>query len=344
VIGHCRRRKIRCLLQKDDAQGRCSNCIRLKKECTFYPVDATDRRPRSMSKPDINSSQEQLNSEAPSPSPRVSGHLQTSTEPPRGYASSVPVTPTYDFPGSFDDSFRNHNKLSGSSGQHPMSRSTNVSRKSSLAQMHTPVPIASKMDQGGFLSPRDPLARPQSQWPDLASHSGNTTAISVSGGFSGLGGPVHQLDSFHLELDSFHLESLDHSLGFLDGALQDLQDDGGACYSQASSRVGSIDHGAMYSLLPLSEDNHFPPALASASGSTASLTASLSEASQYGDPPYFVQGWPAESAGALGIDAAATSYESGSPLSKQASFESASSWTDENPYHLAFAPPVEMSM
>ncbi|KAI9839713.1 MAG: hypothetical protein M1837_002060 [Sclerophora amabilis] len=37
--GHCRRRKIRCLLPSEDSQGRCSNCIRLKKECNFFPVD-----------------------------------------------------------------------------------------------------------------------------------------------------------------------------------------------------------------------------------------------------------------------------------------------------------------
>ena len=37
--GHCRRRKIRCLVAPDDAQGRCANCIRLKKECNFYPVE-----------------------------------------------------------------------------------------------------------------------------------------------------------------------------------------------------------------------------------------------------------------------------------------------------------------
>ncbi|KAI9711593.1 MAG: hypothetical protein M1820_002158 [Bogoriella megaspora] len=39
ACGHCRRRKIRCLLAPEDPQGRCSNCIRLKKECNFYPVD-----------------------------------------------------------------------------------------------------------------------------------------------------------------------------------------------------------------------------------------------------------------------------------------------------------------
>ncbi|KAL5050998.1 hypothetical protein BDW71DRAFT_172063 [Aspergillus fruticulosus] len=36
---HCRRRKIRCLVAAADAQGRCENCIRLRKECQFFPVD-----------------------------------------------------------------------------------------------------------------------------------------------------------------------------------------------------------------------------------------------------------------------------------------------------------------
>lgn len=39
ILGHCRRRKIRCIPEQGDAQNRCSNCIRLKKECNFYPVD-----------------------------------------------------------------------------------------------------------------------------------------------------------------------------------------------------------------------------------------------------------------------------------------------------------------
>jgi len=36
---HCRRRKIRCLVAADDPQGRCENCIRLRKDCQFFPVD-----------------------------------------------------------------------------------------------------------------------------------------------------------------------------------------------------------------------------------------------------------------------------------------------------------------
>ncbi|MCJ1228797.1 hypothetical protein MMC12_005460 [Toensbergia leucococca] len=56
ACGHCRRRKIRCLLAPDDARNRCSNCIRLKKECNFFPVDQQpERTPRTASKSEMKS-------------------------------------------------------------------------------------------------------------------------------------------------------------------------------------------------------------------------------------------------------------------------------------------------
>ena len=39
LIVHCRRRKIRCEVAADDPQGRCVDCIKLRKECKYYPVD-----------------------------------------------------------------------------------------------------------------------------------------------------------------------------------------------------------------------------------------------------------------------------------------------------------------
>ncbi|KZF20875.1 hypothetical protein L228DRAFT_240605 [Xylona heveae TC161] len=68
ACGHCRRRKIRCLLALDDPQGRCSNCIRLKKECNFFPVDQQpqERRQRTGSKIDAISA-EASTSSSPSP-------------------------------------------------------------------------------------------------------------------------------------------------------------------------------------------------------------------------------------------------------------------------------------
>lgn len=54
--GHCRRRKIRCIPSPADVQGRCVNCIRLKKECSFYPVDQQppqDTRQKSSSRSSV---------------------------------------------------------------------------------------------------------------------------------------------------------------------------------------------------------------------------------------------------------------------------------------------------
>ncbi|KAM7224249.1 hypothetical protein V8F06_000030 [Rhypophila decipiens] len=53
ACGHCRRRKIRCMPSPNDVQGRCMQCIRLKKECSFYPVDQQppqDTRQKSASR------------------------------------------------------------------------------------------------------------------------------------------------------------------------------------------------------------------------------------------------------------------------------------------------------
>ncbi|KAL2022793.1 hypothetical protein VTK56DRAFT_4609 [Thermocarpiscus australiensis] len=56
ACGHCRRRKIRCVPAQNDVQGRCINCIRLKKECSFYPVDQQpplDTRQKSTSRSSV---------------------------------------------------------------------------------------------------------------------------------------------------------------------------------------------------------------------------------------------------------------------------------------------------
>ncbi|OLN94303.1 hypothetical protein CCHL11_02970 [Colletotrichum chlorophyti] len=61
ACGHCRRRKIRCIPSPVDVQGRCVNCIRLKKECSFYPVDqppppqTTDPRSKALPRASVGS-------------------------------------------------------------------------------------------------------------------------------------------------------------------------------------------------------------------------------------------------------------------------------------------------
>lgn len=83
--GHCRRRKIRCLLPSpEDHQGRCTNCIRLKKDCNFYPVDQAgplEQQPK-------NSSKKEETSNAPSNSSHSSPRLHNQSQ-----AGSIPERP-----------------------------------------------------------------------------------------------------------------------------------------------------------------------------------------------------------------------------------------------------------
>ncbi|PGH13994.1 hypothetical protein AJ80_06134 [Polytolypa hystricis UAMH7299] len=67
---HCRRRKIRCLVAEDGQ--RCENCIRLKKECNFFPVDQqppVEKRTRTGSKTATTPTETSI------PSSTGSGHM-----------------------------------------------------------------------------------------------------------------------------------------------------------------------------------------------------------------------------------------------------------------------------
>lgn len=70
VLGHCRRRKIRCITSSD-VQNKCMNCIRLKKECSFFPVDQQvpqEGRPKAASRSSVSSK----NASSATSSPTVS--------------------------------------------------------------------------------------------------------------------------------------------------------------------------------------------------------------------------------------------------------------------------------
>ena len=99
-IVHCRRRKIRCLLAPDDPQNRCLNCIRLKKECNFYPVDQqppVERRPRSGSKGDARSAENSVSSSS-SPGYR-GGHVIEQVDNFNHYSSLPMGAHDYSGPG-----------------------------------------------------------------------------------------------------------------------------------------------------------------------------------------------------------------------------------------------------
>jgi len=78
ACAHCRRRKIRCLVATEDPQGRCQNCIRLKKECNFFPVDQQPPNERQRRPPARGLSQ---TSSSPAP-PHASAPEQAGQYPP----------------------------------------------------------------------------------------------------------------------------------------------------------------------------------------------------------------------------------------------------------------------
>lgn len=312
VKGHCRRRKIRCLLAKDDIHGRCSNCIRLKKECNFYPVESGDRRPRSMTKVDggIGGRQGPGSSNS-SPSPGHGGesshfHLGVMEGSSRGYTSSLPVTPTAEYSSSFDDSFRKAN-IGQKRGRPPSSRSTDVSRRPSLAQMHV-MPLAMKVETG-LLRPLDGGLQGSNRWeasipqpeamPTVAMSAPEFT--NPSSAFWRLGHDTNHLAYSPPLAPQPTSENFRSFISF-----ENAPDISEASWtSQLPSRMGSVDNeiGAGYSLdgmyPPSPEYSQVPPELCSASTSTASLTTSLSEASsvyggdnqQTSDGRYYLSQW-----------------------------------------------------
>ncbi|KAI9809282.1 MAG: hypothetical protein M1825_002573 [Sarcosagium campestre] len=131
ACGHCRRRKIRCLLAPDDPQGRCSNCIRLKKDCNFFPVDQQpqpDRRPRTGSKTGQSSGPTSNSSSSPSPTSRSGGDSFADYHP-IPISSAPPNFSMHHVPPHRNGSVPSMNKQLPSDA--PPARSQ-------LSQMHTP--------------------------------------------------------------------------------------------------------------------------------------------------------------------------------------------------------------
>lgn len=87
-IGHCRRRKIRCIPAPADPQNRCSNCIRLKKECNFYPVD---QQPQPEPKRRGSKAQSGTGGASESSSPSIPSSQLPDMQPNLPYHLSMPV-------------------------------------------------------------------------------------------------------------------------------------------------------------------------------------------------------------------------------------------------------------
>jgi hypothetical protein len=103
--GHCRRRKIRCLVANDETTGRCANCIRLKKECNFYPVDQNPEPPRQgAGKDSVAGPSGSSATSSPRHPPSASGDRTEDFRPP--YSNAVPgnATARYAVPGESEAS------------------------------------------------------------------------------------------------------------------------------------------------------------------------------------------------------------------------------------------------
>jgi len=244
-------------------------------------VENTDRRPRSPSKPDISNNDG--DSVASSPSPGLGRGLVPGY--PNRHPASVPVTPISERPNSEDNC--RANGAPGPSSRIQISQSASESRRPSIAHLNSE-PLGIKPEEAfirlGEGVPRTPWEVPsQQEMPNLfGQYSGfqdpSTTywrlnSPSICGGPH----PHHQLHSVGSMASLTAAESLDSC-------------DDGVYSPQGPSRMGSFDH-SMGGLLgyptthsPEATDLGVVPDLRSASTSTASLTASVSEASQYGAP------------------------------------------------------------
>ncbi|KAF1997950.1 hypothetical protein P154DRAFT_270782 [Amniculicola lignicola CBS 123094] len=122
ACGHCRRRKIRCLVAQDDPQGRCANCIRLKKECNFFPVEQNPetQRPPLGSAADASIGQpDSSTTSSPRHLPPASGDNVDEFRHPFSAGPTAPSAPRYVPPHEVDIDPTHIPTSSGVQLQHP---------------------------------------------------------------------------------------------------------------------------------------------------------------------------------------------------------------------------------
>jgi len=103
ACGHCRRRKIRCLLASEDPSGRCANCIRLKKECNFFPVEHNPELQHSQTaSKDTSVGQPATPTTSPPRHPSVSGEGVGEFRAPFPGASTGGQASTFGYQGEID--------------------------------------------------------------------------------------------------------------------------------------------------------------------------------------------------------------------------------------------------
>ncbi|KAI9822940.1 MAG: hypothetical protein M1832_002965 [Thelocarpon impressellum] len=201
ACGHCRRRKIRCLLAPEDPTGRCLNCIRLKKECNFFPVDQQpqpDHSSRSGSKIGRVSSNDS-SSASPSP-PLPVGSMHDRASAFRGYGSVSHPSLPQDLGLSLDgrsgsvSSLKSSRLHSVAGAQRPHLANMETAQLFANGDRRTSMWEGSPYDQSPVSGePRSGLEDPSTNFWRLAD-SPMTPAFSAYGGPSPIT-PMHHRDS-----------------------------------------------------------------------------------------------------------------------------------------------------
>ena len=287
---HCRRRKIRCV---PDNQGRCSNCIRLKKECNFYPVETTEKRPRSLSKPDFSTNEASSSPSSPSPPGLALGKIPR-VKVPSVYAASVPVTPTHDYhQGVLEDCGRHNSISSVASGGFSASHSAAASRRPSLAHV-----IASLKTDKEYLATHGIDSPNFSRIPGVRMNPVSEISSNQTDQ-RGLDSAFWRLASSPMSTGQYSIYSQQVNIGSM-SSLPSTTPIDTPQESVWPSRMNSIDHNlipGLYTTYPDAEYSHGLPELynTSSSASTTSLTTSIPEVSQFsGTRPsnqFFVSPW-----------------------------------------------------
>jgi hypothetical protein len=207
--GHCRRRKIRCLLPTpEDPQGRCANCIRLKKECNFYPVN-TESAPQELRA--SSASRKGTQSGAPSTSGPASPQATDTSNPVPADDLRFPTLKQELLPTSQAEGFG----VPSTDGQYPLPgygyptfQSTDGWAAPGFSQGHAQVPNTQQEAGGNYWSPTHPNAS--------SAYQTSPTAVAEpvpSTPFESSGFPYHQNTQNWVQPRSLsfgHIEGLQH--------------------------------------------------------------------------------------------------------------------------------------
>ncbi|KAI0525990.1 hypothetical protein F5B22DRAFT_657204 [Xylaria bambusicola] len=174
ACGNCRKRKIRCQPVKDD--GRCSQCIRLKKDCQFYAVD--QQPPSSTVKAGSKPLPKAMIGSAASPPPIAPNHPGNIQTHQSYHGSAVPASHDMRPPAMRPDSYLEDSKLRpGAHGTRSFSYDQGMDNWASTTM--SPVPKQGDINTPWrSYPPESPVAPGYAPYPVPASQASTTWATS----------------------------------------------------------------------------------------------------------------------------------------------------------------------